>query len=41
VAALNGSLRTGHDAAGRWLVFEIPLAPADLAAPPARKKPHR
>jgi len=38
VAALEGSLRTGHDAGGRWLVIDIPLAPADLAAPPARKK---
>jgi signal transduction histidine kinase len=41
VAALDGSLRTGRDPSGRWLVIEIPLAPADLAAPPARKKSRR
>ncbi len=38
VAALEGSLRTGHDASGRWLVIDIPLAPADLAAPLAKRK---
>jgi signal transduction histidine kinase len=38
VAALDGSVRSGHDSSGRWLVVEIPLAPADLAAPHARKK---
>ena len=38
VAALEGSLRTGDDYSGRWLVIDIPLTPADLAAPLARKK---
>ena len=38
VAALEGSLRTGHDSSGRWLVIDIPLAPADLAAPLAKRK---
>ena len=38
VAALEGSLRTGDDPAGRWLVIDIPLAPADLAAPRTRKR---
>jgi len=38
VAALDGSLRTGHDTSGRWLVIDIPLAPADLVAPPAKNK---
>ncbi len=41
VAALGGSLRTGHDPSGRSLAVEIPLAPADLAAPHARKKARR
>jgi signal transduction histidine kinase len=40
-AALDGSLRSGHDATGRWLVVEIPLAPADLAAPHARQQARR
>ena len=38
VTALEGSLRTGHDSSGRRLVIDIPLAPADLAAPVTRKK---
>jgi hypothetical protein len=38
VTALEGSLRTGEDHSGRWLVIDIPLAPADLAAPLAKKK---
>ena len=41
VAALDGSLRSGHDTSGRWLVIEIPLAPADLAAPHAAREAHR
>jgi hypothetical protein len=38
VAARDGSLRTRHDTSGRWLVINIPLVPADLAAPRAKKK---
>jgi hypothetical protein len=41
VAALDGSLRSGHDTSGRWLVIEIPLAPADLAAPHAAREARR
>jgi hypothetical protein len=38
VAALEGSLRAGQDAGGRWLVIDIPLAPADLTGPLTRKR---
>ena len=41
VAALDGSLRTGHDPSGRSLTVGIALAPADLAAPRARRKARR